>query len=143
MRKLLQRLLLVAGTLVALLVICWQTLIMLYLIPVVSTVMTQTSPDGKHTALLRRAKAIDLNFSLNVDGHRVYISDDFAPSRNDYAERIRWSKNSQAVVLSVEGKHLYGYQVIERRALTASELDQVEFSTLDDLGYEGEVPDTR
>lgn len=105
-----------------------------------STVMTKRSPDGKHSATLTRIDGIDRMFEVAVDGRKVYTSDDFAPGPKDCREQIVWSTDADKVVLLVAGQRLFGYSVSERRSLSDSELLQVQFPSLKELGFEGPIP---
>ena len=129
----------VAGTAaLSISVIVFFTLFVFSIIPF--TVMTKRSPDGKHTAKLARAKGIDLNFWVSVDGQKIYHSPDFAPTNADFREQIVWSMDSQSVILLVAETRLFGYHVKEERALTDSELFEVRLPELKELGFEGTVP---
>jgi hypothetical protein len=103
-------------------------------------VMTKYSPDGNHGAKLYRVQGIDVDFSVIVDGNRVYDSPDFAPVHADFREQIAWDKSGQILVLEVGGKRLFGYQAVEKKPLTDAELLSVEFTTFEELGYEGTLP---
>ncbi len=106
----------------------------------VSTVMKKPSPDRQHTAKLVRVQGIDVNFRVTVDGRRVYGSPDFAPVRADFREQLVWATNSQVVVLEVAGRRIFGYQAVEKRPLTDSELLKVQFTPFDELHFEGTLP---
>jgi len=105
-----------------------------------STVMTKSSPDGQHTAQLNRMQAIDVNFLVSIDGDRVYGSPDFAPIRADFREQLIWDTNSQAVVLEVAGRRIFGYHVSEKRPLTDPELSTIHLTPFEELGFEGTMP---
>ena len=105
-----------------------------------SRVMTKSSPDGRHIAKLVRSQGIDVNFTVIVDGDRVYWSPDFAPVHADFREQISWDKSGQILVLDVGGKRLFGYQADERKPLTDAGLLSVEYAPFDDLRYEGKLP---
>ena len=105
-----------------------------------STVMKKSSPDKQRTAKLIRTQFIDVNFKVNVDGKRVYTSPDFAPIQTDFREQIVWDTNSQIIVLEVAGKRIFGYHVVEKRALTDSEIIKIEFTPFEKLRYEGTLP---
>jgi hypothetical protein len=106
----------------------------------VSTVITKRSPDRQHTAKLSRVQGIDVNFRVSVDGSRVYSSPDFAPVRADFREQLIWDTNSQAVVLEVAGRRIFGYHVGEKRPLTDSELLKIRLTPFEELGFEGTLP---
>jgi len=106
----------------------------------VSTVMTKRSPDRQHTATLSRLQGIDVKFRVTVDGSRVYASPDFAPIRADFREQIVWDTKSQAVVLEVAGRRIFGYHAVEKRPLTDSEVLKVQFTPFDELRFEGTLP---
>jgi hypothetical protein len=44
------------------------------------------------------------------------------------------------VVLEVAGERIFGYDVSERKTLSASELLDVQFTPFEELGYEAELP---
>jgi hypothetical protein len=106
----------------------------------VSTVTTKRSPDRQHMAKLSRVDGIDVNFSVTVDGRGVYRSPDFAPVRADFREQLIWGTNSQAVVLEVAGRRVFGYDAVEKRALTESELLGVQYTPFEQLRFEGTLP---
>jgi hypothetical protein len=105
-----------------------------------STVMTKSSPDGLHAAKLSRMQAIDVNFIVSIDGSRVYWSPDFAPVRADFREQLIWDTNSEAVVLEVAGRRIFGYHIIAKRQLTDAELSKIELTPFEELGFEGTLP---
>jgi len=107
----------------------------------VSTVMTKRSPDRQHIAKLSRVQGIDVNFRVAIDGRRVYGSPDFAPVRADFREQLIWDTNSQAVVLEVAGRRIFGYHVDEMRPLTDSELEKIHLTSFEKLGFEGKLPE--
>ncbi len=112
----------------------------LFLYRMSSTVMTKSSPDGKHFAKLTRVDGIDLIFNVSVDGKHVYQSPDFAPTAADCREQVVWASDSQAVVLLVAEQRLFGYNVKKGRSLTNSELLDVRVPQIADLGFEGTLP---
>ncbi|MEX2308218.1 MAG: hypothetical protein WD738_11525 [Pirellulales bacterium] len=107
---------------------------------VVSTVMKKASPDGQHTAKLVRIDGIDVIFRVVVDGRRVYSSPDFAPVGADFREQLVWSANDNIVVLEVGDERIFGYDAVEQRELSDSELFNVQFTPFAELGFEGELP---
>lgn len=106
----------------------------------ISQVMTKRSPNGLHSATLTRTDSIDRNFWVAVDGQNVFSSEDFAPGAGDAREQIIWSSDGGSVVLLVAEQRLIGYSVVQKRKLTNSELFDIKFPTLEDLGFEGTVP---
>jgi hypothetical protein len=106
----------------------------------VSTVITKRSPDRQHTAKLSRVQGIDVNFRVTVDGTRVYGSPDFAPVPADFREQLIWETNSQAVVLEIAGRRIFGYHVGEKRPLTDAELTKIHLTPFEELRFEGTLP---
>lgn len=106
----------------------------------VTHVMTKSSPDGLHTAKLHRINGIDVNFKVTVDGESVYSSADFAPVDADFREQIVWNIDGNIVVLEVGGERLFGFDAAKKQSLTDDELRTVQFTALDELGYEGTLP---
>lgn len=109
------------------------------------TVQTLYSPDGKHRAVLKRMDAIDLNFTVKVDGKKVYSSPDFAPNKRvDFQERLVWDKTGTVVVLDVTGRRLFGFDIKSQKSLSDSELMLVEYAPEPDqweYGFEGIWPE--
>jgi hypothetical protein len=101
--------------------------------------MAKDSPDKEHRAKLYRVQGFDAIFWVKVDGRTVYSSPDFAPIDADFREQIAWDKSGNVVVFEVAGRRLFGYQAIEKRALTDEELLRVEYTPFKDLGYEGDI----
>jgi hypothetical protein len=77
------------------------------------------SPDGNHTAELFRADGIDRNYSVRVDGTRVYHSPDFAPRRDlAYLEALTWDKTGRIVVLEIARHRIFGYDATNHQRLS-------------------------
>lgn len=132
--------LLVIGSVVGVAVIAFAAFLAMFYFGMVSTVMIKRSPDRQHTAKLSRVQGIDVNFRVTVDGTRVYGSPDFAPVRADFREQLIWDTNSQAVVLEVAGRRIFGYHVREKRSLTDMELLKIHLTPLEELRFEGTLP---
>ena len=132
--------LLIISSVVGVVVLAFAGFAAMFYFSMVSTVMTKRSPDRHHTAKLSRVQGIDVNFGITVDGTRVYGSPDFAPVRADFREQLIWDTNSQAVVLEVAGRRIFGYHVGEKRPLTGSELLKIQLTPFDELRFEGELP---
>jgi hypothetical protein len=110
----------------------------------VKKLQTLDSPDGLHTVELLRADHIDRNYSVKVDGVRVFTSPDFAPNnRVPFRETLFWDATGKIVVLEVARQRVYGYDVSRRRALSDAELLAVVAASdppLWEYGYEWEWP---
>jgi hypothetical protein len=132
--------LLVVGSVVGVAVLALAGFVAMFYFSMVSTVMTKRSPDRQHTAKLSRVQGIDVNFRVSVDGSSVYGSPDFAPVRADFREQLIWDTNSQAVVLEVAGRRIFGYHVGEKRPLTDSELPKIHLTPFEELRFEGTLP---
>jgi hypothetical protein len=130
----------VVGSVVGVAVLAFAGFLAMFYFSMVSTVMTKRSPDRQHTAKLSRVQGIDVNFRVTVDGSRVYSSPDFAPVRADFREQLVWDTHSQVVMLEVAGRRMFGYHVAEKRALTDSELFNVQFTPFEELRFEGALP---
>lgn len=137
-----KRTLLVIGSVVGIAALAFAGFVLTFYFSMVSTVMTKRSPDRQHTAKLSRVQGIDVNFRVTVDGARVYGSPDFSPVRADFRELLIWDTNSQAVVLEVAGRRIFGYHVGEQRPLTDSELLQIHLTPFEELRFEGTLPKT-
>jgi hypothetical protein len=135
-----KKVVLVVGSAVGAAVLAFGAFLAVFYFSMVSTVMTKRSPDGQHTAKLTRVQGIDVNFRVSVDGTRVYSSPDFAPVPADFREHLIWGTNGQVVVLEVAGQRIFGYHVAEKRALTDSELLNVQFAPFGELRFEGTLP---
>jgi hypothetical protein len=98
-------------------------------LPFWRTLQQLPSPDGNHTVKLVRQDGIDRNYSIYVDGKRVYISPDFAP-RDDisFQEALRWDAAGSIVVLEVAKQRLFGFDVRDDRPLSDDELLAVELA---------------
>ena len=85
-------------------------------LPFWRTLQQLPSPDGSHTVKLVRQDGIDRNYSIYVDGRRVYTSPDFAP-RDDisFQEALRWDAAGSIVVLEVAEQRLFGFDVRDGR----------------------------
>ena len=130
----------VVGSVVGVAALAFAGFLAMFYFSMVSTVMTKRSPDRQHTAKLSRVQGIDVNFRVTVDGSRVYSSPDFAPVRADFREQLVWDTHSQVVMLEVAGRRMFGYHVAEKRALTDSELFNVQFTPFEELRFEGALP---
>jgi hypothetical protein len=81
------------------------------------------SRDRKHTAELLRMDGIDRNYTVRVDGQRVYRSPDFAPRRDiPFRETLTWDSTGSIVILEVAGNRIFGYDTSHARALTDEQL---------------------
>jgi len=120
--------------------------IVFFMFPV-RTVQTLYSPDGKHKAVLKRMDSIDLNFTVKVDGTKVYTSPDFAPNKKvDFQERLVWDKTGTVVVLDVTGRRLFGFDIKNQKSLSDTELMLVEYPPEPnqwEYGFEGVWPENR
>jgi hypothetical protein len=132
--------LLVLGSVVGVAALALAGFVAMFYFSMVSTVMTKRSPDRQHTAKLSRVQGIDVNFRVSIDGSRVYGSPDFAPVRADFREQLIWDTNSQAVVLEVAGRRIFGYHVGEKRPLTDPELSKIHLTPFEELRFEGPLP---
>ncbi|MEI9962537.1 MAG: hypothetical protein WDM76_15880 [Limisphaerales bacterium] len=135
-----KKVLLVVSLVVGIIIIGFASFVAMFYFSMVSTVMTKRSPDGQHTAKLIRVQGIDVNFRVKVDGSFVYGSPDFAPVHADFREQLIWNTNSQAVVLEVAGRSIFGYHVGEKRALTNGELYKIYLTPFEELRFEGTLP---
>ncbi|MCW5957436.1 MAG: hypothetical protein KIT61_12685 [Pyrinomonadaceae bacterium] len=82
---------------------------------------TSISPSGEYTAVLRqKLNLADFNFTVYVDGQRVYTSPDLCGG--DYDEKLIWSKSGVAVVLVVKGRRVFAYDAREKRFLGKGQL---------------------
>ncbi len=131
---------LLVGSVVGVAALALAGLVAMFYFGMVSTVMTKRSPDRQHTAKLSRVQGIDVNFRVSIDGSRVYGSPDFAPVRADFREQLIWDTNSQAVVLEVAGRRIFGYHVGEKRPLTDLELSKIHLTPFEELRFEGTLP---
>lgn len=87
------------------------------------TLQTVSSPDGKHTVELQRADHIDRNYSVLVDGKRVYVSPDFAPRRDlPFREALIWDSTGKIVMLEIARQRIFGYDVANSRQLEDEKL---------------------
>ncbi|BBO35922.1 hypothetical protein [Lacipirellula parvula] len=109
-----------------------------------TTLQTAKSPDGRHTARVVRSDHIDRNYSIYVDGRRVFISPDFAPRRDiAYHEELAWDDSGNILVFEVAGQRLFGYDVAAGRKLDDDELLAVKLAPKPELWeyyYESEWP---
>jgi hypothetical protein len=95
--------------------------------PTWTKLQTVQSPDEVHIAELTRVDGIDRNYSVRVDGSRVYGSPDFSPRRDlPYREALIWNKSGSVVVLEIAGHRIFGYDAANRRQLSDNELLAVE-----------------
>ena len=113
-------------------------------LPFWRTLQQLPSPDGSHMVKLVRQDAIDRNYSIYVDGSRVYTSPDFMP-RDDisFQEALRWDAAGSKVVLEVAKRRLFGFDVPDGRRLSDEELLAVELAPepkLWEYHFEGEWP---
>jgi len=145
MKKITKILLFVLGA-----ILIWHLFCFIYIVffvfPV-RTVQTLYSPEGKHKAVLKRMDSFDLNFTVKVDGKKVYLSPDFAPNKKvDFQERLVWDKTGTVVVLDVTGRRLFGFDVKNQKSLSDSELMLVEYAPEPnqwEYGFEGIWPENR
>jgi hypothetical protein len=84
---------------------------------------TLDSPNRAHRADLWRHDHLDRNYSVYLDGRRVYGSPDFAP-RSDipFRETLLWDEGGRLLILEVAGRRIFGYDASAGRQLTAAEL---------------------
>ena len=126
----------VAGVFLLLVVVA----MIIFRVRTISHVMTKRSPNRLHSATLTRTDSIDRNFWVAVDGQNVFSSEDFSPGAGDAREQIVWSSDGGSIVLLVAEQRLMGYSLSQKRKLTNSELFDIKFPSLEDLGFEGTVP---
>jgi len=109
------------------------------------TIQVLYSPDLDSKAILKRTDGIDLNFTVIVNGRKVYSSPDFAPDSSiDFRERIVWDRSGNVIILEVAGKRLFGYNVKMQKPLSDSELLSIEYAPEPEeweYGFEGEWPE--
>ena len=86
------------------------------------------SPDGHHRAvLLKQVNLVDINFIVNVDGERVYVSPDLIGSPYHwYRETLVWDKTGRVIVLELMGKRVFAYDTQTKRRLQKGELSQYQ-----------------
>jgi len=97
------------------------------LFPWWSTLQSLPSPDGRFTAVLSRVDHIDRNYSVKINGARVYTSPDFAPRRDiAFCEKLAWDRTGNVVVLEIAGHRVFGYDATSQRRLTDEELLKVD-----------------
>jgi len=132
--------LLIVGSIVGVAALLFAGFLAMFYFSMVSIVMTKRSPDRHHTAKLSRVDGIDVNFRITVDGTRVYSSPDFRPVSADFREQLIWDTDSQAVVLEVAGRRIFGYHVGDKRPLTNSELLNFHLTPFEELRFEGTLP---
>ena len=108
----------------------------------VKKVQTKESPNREYKSELFRASFIDLNFSVKVNGVRVYGSPDFAPRPVDFQEQLLWDETGNIVILEIAGERLFGYDAKRKTKLKPKELLSVYIPTpsLSDLKFEGTAP---
>ena len=66
---------------------------------------------------------MDRNYSVYLDGRKVFGSPDFSP-RNDipFRETLRWDSTGRFVMLEIAGHRIFGYDAAAERPLTDPEL---------------------
>ena len=116
-----------------LLVVLLSLAVLLILVPIIVIIFivlgqhehlqTLYSPDRAHRAELWRLDHLDRNYSVYLDGRKVYGSPDFAP-RDDlpFRETLHWDSSGRIVILEVAGHRIFGYDAASGRRLTDSEL---------------------
>jgi hypothetical protein len=104
--------------------------------------LTKNSPSRRHTAKLWRSQAIDVNYTVAVDGDVVYRSADFAPVNADFREQLYWNADGDAVLLEIAGTKLFGYNAAGRRTLSDEELNDFRPTPFETLRFEGILPNT-
>jgi hypothetical protein len=92
--------------------------------PLWTRMQTLESRDGDHRAELWRIDGgVDRNYRVDVDGRRVFGSDDFAPRRDiPYRETLYWDRSGRFVILEIAGHRVFGYEAATGRRLSDSEL---------------------
>ena len=102
------------------------------------------SPDGQLKAqLIRRYDFLDLNFIIELNGDKIYRSEDFRPNYTiPFRETILWDKNGKNLIFEIDGHRLFGYNVTEKRRLSNRELLslQVQNPKPENFGYSGQWP---
>ena len=105
------------------------------------------SADDKHKVeLIRRYSFLDLNFFIDLDGERIYRTEDFRPNyKIPFRETILWDKTGENLILEVSRKRLFGYNVPSKRKLSEKELLALEVRepTLEELGCFSCWPNSR
>lgn len=90
---------------------------------------TLVSPDGQFEATLSRRDGIDRNYSVRINGTRVYSSPDFSPSqRFAFREALSWDESGTIVVLEIGRHRIFGYDAVHERRLTDEELLALELA---------------
>jgi hypothetical protein len=102
------------------------------------------SPDGRHVVDLVRADFIDRNYSVRVDGARVYWSPDFAPRHDlSFREALVWDVSGKVVVLEIAGRRIFGYDLDAKHRITDEQLLAIELAPdppLSEYYFESEWP---
>lgn len=88
-------------------------------------VLTSTSPNGKHTAVLRKKfNLIDFNFTVKVNGKSVYLSPDLCGRH--YEENFVWSRSGERLVLKLKGRRVLAYDAQNEILLGKGQIDEFE-----------------
>lgn len=127
------------GSVLAIVLVGFGIIVWIFQFRNVQTYIKKRSPDGKHTATVKRKQWIDVNVMMNVGGRRVYGSPDFRRSGADLAEQVIWHTNSQIVVLEIAGRRIFGYHAVEKRPLNPSEIQSVRSFPSNQFRFDGEV----
>lgn len=90
---------------------------------------TLVSRDGRFEATLVRMDGIDRNYSVRINGNRVYTSPDFSPTKQfPFREALMWDKTGTIVVLEIARHRIFGFDAIQQRQLTDDELLALELA---------------
>jgi hypothetical protein len=102
------------------------------------------SPDGQLKAqLIRKYDFLDLNFIIELNGDKIYRSEDFRPNYTiPFRETILWDKTGKNLIFEIDGYRLFGYSVTEKRRLSEKELLSLQVQNLkpEDFGFAGQWP---
>jgi hypothetical protein len=85
---------------------------------------TLESSGRDHRAdLWRIDSGVDRNYRVDVDGTKVFSSNDFAPRLDiPYRETLCWDRSGHVVILEIAGHRVFGYDVAAGRRLSDPEL---------------------
>jgi hypothetical protein len=84
---------------------------------------TLSSHDRAHQAQLWRLDHVDRNYSVYLDGRKIFGSEDFARNSSlPFRETLFWDRTDRFVILEVAGHRIFGYDAAAGRRLTDSEL---------------------
>lgn len=102
------------------------------------TTAEKPNPQGTHTVELQKnIRAKTVYFRVKANGKTVFRSPEFGRLPLDYREQIVWDPKGKRFFFEVGGKRLFGYDTLEKRDLTASEVFDIPLSSLFQMQYRG------